>query len=313
MRSYLLWLLTFFVVGTANAQAPTITSSSEAVPGDILIYPQAQLSGVTLPATGANLTWDYSGLIDSGAIEVDSFLSPSSTQFASTFPSANLALNDGGGAYSYYKTTTSDWEILGFISAGSDTTYYTSTLDEFHFPFTYGSTYIDSSQYSIHLTGFDESFESVAAFQGVGYGTLKVPGKTYTSVLEVAKQAIQRQPFGSDTTSTIFFVTSGAHSFVMQITLGSSSTISKIIYVTTGVVVTTSYTFDGNGDWNNAANWSGSVVPTSPVPSGTTVTISPQAGGSCVVNVPVTFLSGSTLTVSTGAKFNIQGNLTIVK
>ena len=99
----------------------------------------------------------------------------------------------------------------------------------------------------------------------------------------------------------------------MQITLASSNTISKIVYVTTGVVVTTSYTFNGNGDWNNAANWSGGVVPTSPVPSGTQVTINPQAGGSCILNVPVTFAAGSTLTVTTGAKFNIMGNLTILK
>ena len=313
MRTSILYFFTFFIVGIANAQAPTITSTSEAVAGDVLIYPQAQLSGVALPATGANLTWDYSGLIDSGAIEIDTFVSPTSTPFAATFPSANLALNDGSGAYSYYKTTTNDWEILGFISAGSDTTYYTSSLDEFHFPFSYGSNYDDSSQYAIHLTGFDESYESVAVFQGTGYGTLKLPGKTYSNVLEVAKQSIQRQPFGSDTTATILFVTPGTHSFIMQFTLGSSNTITQIRYVTTNIVVTTSYTFNGNGDWNNAANWSGGVVPTSPIASGTTVTISPQAGGSCIVNVPVTFSSGSTLTVSTGAKFNIQGNLTILK
>jgi hypothetical protein len=309
MRSYLLCLLTFFVITIAQGQ--TITSTSEAIPGDVLIYPQTQVSGVALPATGANITWDYSALIDSGAIEIDSFVSPLSTPFESIYPASNLALKIGSGNYSYYQTTASDWALLGSIDPGSDTTYYTSTLDEFHFPFSYGSSYIDSSQYVIYITGFTESYESIAAFQGVGYGTLKVPGKTYSNVLEVAKQDIDRHPFGSDTTATILFVTPGVHSFIMQITLGSSNTISKIIYVTTNVVVTTSYTFDGNGDWNNAANWSGGVVPVSPIPSGTTVTISPQAGGSCIVNVPVTFAVGSTLTVSTGAVFNVMGNLTI--
>src|SRR5579862_6730007 len=104
MRSYLLILFTFFIVVIAKAQ-PTITSSSEAVPGDINIYKSAQISGVAIPVTGANLTWDYTGLIDSGSVEVDSFKSPSSTPYASVFLSSNLALQLGT-TVAYYQTTS---------------------------------------------------------------------------------------------------------------------------------------------------------------------------------------------------------------
>jgi surface protein len=78
------------------------------------------------------------------------------------------------------------------------------------------------------------------------------------------------------------------------------------------VMPVTSYTFTGNGNWSDPSNWSNNAVPTSPVPSGTTVTISPPAGNSCTLNVPVTFAAGSTLTVLPGAKFNISANLTML-
>lgn len=71
----------------------------------------------------------------------------------------------------------------------------------------------------------------------------------------------------------------------------------------------TSYTFTGNGNWSNAANWLGSLVPPSTIPSGVTVTINPAADGEAVVDVPVTFQSGSTLNVATGKKLRVNGNL----
>jgi hypothetical protein len=313
MRSSLLFLLTFLVAGLAKAQ-PTITSASEAVPGNVLVYKHVKLTGVAIPSTGANITWDYSGLVDSGAIEVDSFKSPLATPFAAVFPGASLALPSTGGAYLYFTTTTSNWSALGLISPGADTAYYLSTLNEFHFPFTYGSTSLDSTKEASHLTGFKDTSEIIVAQQATGYGTLKIPGQIFTNVLLVKKTTTTRSIFSTSTATSYIFVTPSAHSFLMQINLDGQNDFNEIKYVFNGtVVIPTSYTFNGNGNWDNAANWSGSAVPTSPVPSGTTVTISPQSGGSCILNVPVTFSSGSTLTVSTGAVFKIMGNLTILQ
>ena len=75
----------------------------------------------------------------------------------------------------------------------------------------------------------------------------------------------------------------------------------------------TTLTFNGNGNWSNAANWSNNQVPTSPVPAGTQIVINPQAGGECILNVPVTISNGSSLSVAPGAKFRIAGNLTITR
>ena len=165
-----------------------------------------------------------------------------------------------------------------------------------------------------HLTGFKDTSEIIVSQQATGYGTLKIPGQTYTNVLLVKKTTTTRSTFNTSTLSSYIFVTPGSHSFLMQMNLDAQNNFDQIKYVFTGTVVTpTSYTFNGNGDWSNAANWSGSAVPTSPVPSGTTVTITPPTGGSCTLNVPMIFASGSTLTVSTKAVFNVMGNLTILK
>jgi hypothetical protein len=315
MRSFLFILFSFFVVGIANAQGPTITAASEAVPGDLIFYKQAQNLGVALPAAAANQTWDYTGLIDSGGYEIDSFSAPSSTPYASLFPGTNLALNTGDGGYLYFKTTTNEWSALGLIAPGSDTTFYRSGLDEFHFPFSFGSSNLDSTEAVGYISGgLRDSFETVVLQQGAGYGTLKTPTQTYTNVLMQKTTTTQRfSPFYSPSTSSYLFVTPTKHSFIMRIDLNAQNAITKIQYATTGIVIPTSFTFTGTGNWNTAANWDGGIVPVSPIPSGTQVTINPQPAGSCTLNVSVFFSSGATLTVAKNAVFNVMGNLTIAK
>ena len=71
------------------------------------------------------------------------------------------------------------------------------------------------------------------------------------------------------------------------------------------------YTFTGSGNWDNAANWSGGILPPSTVPAFLHIIIDPTEPGECILNVPVTVLKSSSITVAPGKKFIIQGNLTI--
>jgi|GEM_PF-2480627 len=72
---------------------------------------------------------------------------------------------------------------------------------------------------------------------------------------------------------------------------------------------TDEFTFNGNGNWSVPANWLNNRVPVSPVSAAAHIIIRPQAGGNCVLNVPVTISSAAQLTVVPGAIFNISGNL----
>jgi hypothetical protein len=77
------------------------------------------------------------------------------------------------------------------------------------------------------------------------------------------------------------------------------------------VTVLKQYTFTGNGNWNVAANWTGSAIPPSPLPAYSIVSINPAGAGECVLNVPATISKGTQLIVQPGKKFRVQGNLTI--
>jgi glucose/arabinose dehydrogenase len=71
------------------------------------------------------------------------------------------------------------------------------------------------------------------------------------------------------------------------------------------------YTFTGNGNWNNADNWSNKTIPPANLPTGTEIVIRPAAGGTCVLNVPQTIPAGTKITVASDKQFIVNGNLTI--
>lgn len=71
------------------------------------------------------------------------------------------------------------------------------------------------------------------------------------------------------------------------------------------------YRFTGNGNWNVPANWANGVVPPAVLPPGDLIIIDPVAGGECLLNVTMTVSSSGSVTVISGKRFRIPGNLVI--
>ena len=69
------------------------------------------------------------------------------------------------------------------------------------------------------------------------------------------------------------------------------------------------YTFSGNGNWDNAANWSNNTKPPTMLPAGSEIIIDHQAGGECIINVQQTISAGAKFTVLTGKSLKIPLNL----
>lgn len=69
------------------------------------------------------------------------------------------------------------------------------------------------------------------------------------------------------------------------------------------------YTFIGNGNWSNPANWVNNLIPPLNLPPGYQIIIDPQ--GECVLDVPQTISAGSNLTIKAERKFKVNGKLTI--
>ncbi len=76
-----------------------------------------------------------------------------------------------------------------------------------------------------------------------------------------------------------------------------------------GTLPATVYVFTGNGNWNNASNWSNNIIPPTLLPSGSQIFVNPS--GTAVLNVPQNISAGAKITVVTGKQFIVQGNLTL--
>ncbi|MFT3681267.1 MAG: right-handed parallel beta-helix repeat-containing protein [Ferruginibacter sp.] len=70
-------------------------------------------------------------------------------------------------------------------------------------------------------------------------------------------------------------------------------------------IITLAYTFTGNGNWTDAANWLNNQVPPSTPPAGTQIIINPAAGGECILNTAYTVSPGVIFTVLSGKSMRV--------
>ncbi len=70
------------------------------------------------------------------------------------------------------------------------------------------------------------------------------------------------------------------------------------------------YTFNGNGNYTNSANWIGNIMPPNPLTNGEVI-IKTTGANECIVNQPQTFSGTGKLTIAAGSKIRIPSNLII--
>jgi uncharacterized repeat protein (TIGR01451 family) len=71
------------------------------------------------------------------------------------------------------------------------------------------------------------------------------------------------------------------------------------------------YTFTGNGNWDNAANWSNNRMPPATLPVFSTIIIDHVDGGQCLLNVSQYVATGAAVIVNAGKNILVPGTLTI--
>jgi hypothetical protein len=233
MKSSLPVLLACVLFSAAANAQPVLTSTNSAPKiGDVQKRQGVYSAGVTLGSGGANVTWDYSSLLDSGSTISFNFVDPATTPFAASFPGTNVAETiAGGNGYSYYKINSSVYQVLGAASDSGATAFYNKPYYIVKFPFTYGSFFTDSINET--LKGESTPITGLDSVSGDGYGTLKMPGHTYTGVLRgksIANRSSTVSSGGFTITSntriiTIIYILPGNANTLLNISQSTNSTL----------------------------------------------------------------------------------------
>jgi len=69
------------------------------------------------------------------------------------------------------------------------------------------------------------------------------------------------------------------------------------------------YTFIGNGNWSDTANWLNKNVPPDVLTAGSKIIINPVSNGECVLDVPQAISFGASISVEPNKKFKVAGGL----
>ena len=163
------------IAGCTAAMAQPVISSANFDVNEPVTW--KAVSGSLAPgASGANVTWDFSGLGSSNANTQIGGNCPGDTA-CNPFPAANryVKVQTPYVTYSLMTISASGIEQIGTNNSIA-VTRYTDPLTLYKFPMTYNQSYTDRFVYSAANRG---TFTSLAD----GYGTLITPSATYTNTL----------------------------------------------------------------------------------------------------------------------------------
>lgn len=127
-----------------------------------------------------NATWNFSALNHAPNLEPDlvvNVVSPTSTPYASTFPSANYAWAESNGAYRYFNLSNTSLQRVG--SRTYTNNIYINPQTELVYPLQLGTQNLDTWSNTLSSTG------GTYRLHCVGTGTLVLPSATWQDALMV--------------------------------------------------------------------------------------------------------------------------------
>lgn len=156
-----------------------IIQNANNVPAVGVTVPLSTATTTNVGNAGANQTWDYSSLTFSPVGNL-AIITPSSSPFGASFPSANWAYSVAGAAYTFFENTSTEMKNLASLitSPGGNDDYSANPKTIMQFPFNFNDSFSD--------TYTEQGSTSTVTVTYDGYGTLIMPnGNTYTNVVRV--------------------------------------------------------------------------------------------------------------------------------
>jgi len=197
MKKIYLSLFTILGLATITIAQPTITSTNFTPSiGDSQLYNVADTNSVLDNTTGANVTFNYTGLAGYGQSQTQHIVDPATTFYASDFPGATTAdTTDGSAINTNYSQLFSTDSITKSGIVANVTTYGTVVVKynqdpeiTMKFPFNYGDNYTDNyaGLFTIVAYGQTTNGSGTTTVDADAWGTLDLPfGVSIDSVLRV--------------------------------------------------------------------------------------------------------------------------------
>jgi hypothetical protein len=178
-----------------------ITATANPVAGDVDASVGTNTAGLTIPVSGTNKLWNYSGLtLMTNAISSATYVPFSAIPNNNLFPGGTIGLSYVGGYTDVYKVNASVRELVGAAEASTANCLVLSDPIIFlTLPFGYGSGYYDTF-------GFTDNGDVISggvSLSGSGTGTLMLPGSiTLNNVLKVTMSYTQTETTSSYTSTS---------------------------------------------------------------------------------------------------------------
>ena len=171
------------VLPCAAFAQPTIQKAMDYKVGDTV--KMVNSDHISPGAAGANQVWDLSGLNSNDTTTFQYLAAPSGTPFTG----ATIMEKSSDTSYQYMAKINGTMYLTGLadssINGGGTEMIYPNTMLLIKNQLTYGLTATDTFTSNSTFGGFTMKGSGTIKMEVDGYGTLKVPGKTYNNVLRV--------------------------------------------------------------------------------------------------------------------------------
>ena len=184
-KIYLTLLSGLFISQVANAQLSLTQAANEPVVGNTESRKGYDSVGVIPKNTGANQTWNFNAFTANTNTSLSTYTTPESVAASSAFAGVTIVEDQGGGNYNFWKSTGTNYELLGSASSTLTFNYNGSSAIAAIWPVNMG--YNNTDTYSGTVSGIASgNLTGTINTVGAGTGTLIIPGGTnFTNILQV--------------------------------------------------------------------------------------------------------------------------------
>lgn len=158
----LLLTASILIVGYAFYSQTTVLSSNFASIGDQVINTRDSTTIYPVLASGTNLVWDFSTLLDQKR-DTFNFVDPTTTTYGSNYPSSTISFDATPSNTAYVLKNSSIAEIVG-LTQNTVTGTFSDNQTFVNFPVNYNNIETDTYQYELKGTGAE--FDQPAADSG---------------------------------------------------------------------------------------------------------------------------------------------------